>query len=210
RSRLRQKARIQERHMPGRIRTQKGWIKRYKENEDLEFALLQRVNCLERIRRLQNDKQPESSPRHTPGPSDPKRQISLAEEHYFRCQRASKALEYDKPPGPLTDEFDFLRHHRNSDEQTLEWEEDKIACALLGGCCGRRCRCCERPLRCYLMPEGGKRKGMVGIYGHCTAECGCCMRNRGFYRPDPRLKALDPELASKIAHYYECQYVGED
>ncbi|PWY92777.1 hypothetical protein BO70DRAFT_392161 [Aspergillus heteromorphus CBS 117.55] len=209
-TRLRHKASLQERHMPDKINIQKDWIRRHKENEELEFALLQRITCLERVKRQKEEEQPASSLIHTPGPSNPKRQVTLAEEHYFRCQRASRALDYDKPSGSLTDEFDFLRHHRNSDGQTLAWEEDRIACALLGGCCGRRCRCCERPLRCYIMPDSGEGKEMVGFHGHCTAECGCCMRHRGFYRPDSRLKALDPELATKIAVFNKSHYVEED
>ncbi|RAL02901.1 uncharacterized protein BO80DRAFT_443150 [Aspergillus ibericus CBS 121593] len=208
RRRLNDRAKLHEKHKPDRCRIQREWIKRYKENEDLQFAILQRINCLARIRN-RDSRQPENPFQHTPGPSNPKRQVSLLEEHFYRCQKAWKALTCDKPSGPITDEFEFLQHHRNDDGQTLAWEEDKIMCASLGGCCGRSCRCCERPLRLYLMPDGGE-KAMVGFYGHCTAECGCCMRHRGFYRPDSRIKALDPELASKIADYYNSSLVEGD
>ncbi|OJZ89090.1 hypothetical protein ASPFODRAFT_30054 [Aspergillus luchuensis CBS 106.47] len=209
RRRLYDRARLYEKHRPSKCNIQKDWIKRYKENEELEFALLQRINCLERVRYRHSSIEPENPFQHVPGPSDPKRQVSLAEEHYYRCQKAWKALTLDKPSGPIIDEFDFLQHHRNEEGQTLAWEEDKLMCASLGGCCGRRCRCCERPLRHYLLPEGDQKE-MIGFHGHCTAECGCCMRYRGFYRPDSRLKALDPELASKIAGYFRSSYVGDN
>ncbi|PYI02075.1 hypothetical protein BO78DRAFT_293997, partial [Aspergillus sclerotiicarbonarius CBS 121057] len=205
RHRLKDRAKLYEKYKPDKSRIQRGWVKDYKENEDLQFAILQRIDCLARVGNRKSQ-QPENPFQHIPGPSSPKRQVSLLEEHFYRCQQKWKALTFVKPSGPITDEFEFLQHHRNDDGQTLAWEEHKIMCASLGGCCGRMCRCCERPLRYYLMPDGGDN-AMVGFYGHCTAECGCCMRHRRFYRPDSRIKALDPELASEIAGYYNSSLV---
>ena len=74
------------------------------------------------------------------------------------------------------------------------WVLDCLECASTGGCCGRDCGCCEKPLITYREPM--KRYDVesiriVGVYGHCTAECPCCIRVRGRYHPHPRLPPLD-------------------
>lgn len=43
-------------------------------------------------------------------------------------------------------------------------------CAGRGGCCGRRCGCCER---------ARNTKNREWNHGHCTSACGCCVRTRG-------------------------------
>lgn len=48
-------------------------------------------------------------------------------------------------------------------------------CVRKGGCCGRSCKCCEQSRS---MDRGFR-------YGHCTAECGCCIDYHGFQRQDP-------------------------
>ncbi|PLN86342.1 hypothetical protein BDW42DRAFT_159053 [Aspergillus taichungensis] len=74
------------------------------------------------------------------------------------------------------------------------WDLDCGACASTGGCCGRDCGCCEKPLITYWEPmkqHDAESRKLVGVYGHCTAECPCCIRVRGRYHPHPRLPPLD-------------------
>jgi hypothetical protein len=50
------------------------------------------------------------------------------------------------------------------------------------------------------MPIGSRRE-KSGIYGHCTVECPCCIRFRGFYKPDPacvRLPELEQQGTSQL------------
>jgi hypothetical protein len=68
------------------------------------------------------------------------------------------------------------------------WWQQREACSLGGGCCGRQCGCCEKPLRQVLAPSLFRPNKRTGVYGHCTAECGCCIKYRegeGVYVPDP-------------------------
>ncbi|CRL25016.1 unnamed protein product [Penicillium camemberti] len=57
-------------------------------------------------------------------------------------------------------------------------------CANRGGCCGRQCKCCERP------PDSRRMKG----WGHCTVECACCYRQRGFELQDTDRRLFQPEF----------------
>lgn len=50
-------------------------------------------------------------------------------------------------------------------------EKQKKLCAAMGGCCGRKCGCCQKLLK---GPHG------LSLRAHCTMECGCCIRSRGF------------------------------
>lgn len=73
------------------------------------------------------------------------------------------------------------------------WRKTRDACARSGGCCGRDCGCCERLLRYYDIPSGGfpNKRTKVEVYGHCTAECGCCINYTGGYTPHPLFKDLE-------------------
>lgn len=55
-------------------------------------------------------------------------------------------------------------------------------CAKRGGCCGRACRCCEKP-RSALRSNG---------HGHCTKTCGCCLDFRGFKLNEEQQKLCQP------------------
>lgn len=75
--------------------------------------------------------------------------------------------------------------------QPYAWVQKRNHCSDSGGCCGRECGCCERPLKVVIkhgMSVFGPRQKKSGVYGHCSAECGCCIRYKGFYKPDARLE----------------------
>ncbi|KAL2837941.1 hypothetical protein BJY01DRAFT_258197 [Aspergillus pseudoustus] len=76
------------------------------------------------------------------------------------------------------------------------WDERQPACATKGGCCGRYCGCCEQALYQYTTRYSGNqalgltsRMVLRKMYGHCTAECACCVITHGVYEPDPYLPA---------------------
>jgi hypothetical protein len=70
-------------------------------------------------------------------------------------------------------------------------------CAGKGGCCGRDCGCCiNRPA------DLDTRK--LGV-GHCTVECGCCNKARGFELTEDEKKAYDKRFnfsrENPLGHY---------
>lgn len=108
----------------------------------------------------------------------------IREQYWLHRQELDK-IESEKPRGGAAmARWDLLQCSHNLQGKTLAWEDGKKACAARGGCCGRGCGCCSKPLTEYTMPGSlfGKKSR---IYGHCTVECPCCIRARGFYKPDP-------------------------
>lgn len=86
-------------------------------------------------------------------------------------------------------------------KQPYAWVQTRNQCAYNGGCCGRECQCCEKPLKVVIAHEMsviGPKKKKSGIYGHCTAECGCYIRYKSFYKPDPWF-----QQAVSIPSYYK-------
>jgi hypothetical protein len=57
-------------------------------------------------------------------------------------------------------------------------------CANRGGCCGRACQCCEN------LPDPRRVKGL----GHCTEQCGCCHRARGFSVTEEDRERMNPHF----------------
>ena len=47
-------------------------------------------------------------------------------------------------------------------------------CAWQGGCCSRKCGCCEKP----------RSRATLQGQGHCTPACACCEKARGFVIPE--------------------------
>jgi hypothetical protein len=69
------------------------------------------------------------------------------------------------------------------------WVKQRNACAQSGGCCGRECGCCEEPLALIrIVSRRIPRKNNVSLYGHCTAECGYCIKHNGVYVPHSLFK----------------------
>lgn len=82
----------------------------------------------------------------------------------------------------------LLRQSRDRYGRTYAWLYSRGKCADVGGCCGRTCGCCEKPLRTYLRPklEGATDTGIevIEVLSHCSGECACCIRHQGFYQPE--------------------------
>ncbi|OJJ45688.1 hypothetical protein ASPZODRAFT_143574 [Penicilliopsis zonata CBS 506.65] len=96
-------------------------------------------------------------------------QIKELQRRYWKEEREWYRCESLCPPGPQKRGFHAWR-------ATTDWYHHsalRYHCAGRGECCGRSCGCCER--------RGIEATGRTRLaVGHCTVECGCCMRDRGF------------------------------
>ena len=73
--------------------------------------------------------------------------------------------------GSWTFEFDCTREYTDG-----TWRRHRKSCIRRLGCCARTCGCCEMPRRA----RGGPQTLTYPYRSHCTSECGCCTRWRGF------------------------------
>lgn len=106
---------------------------------------------------------------------------------YKKSQIRLNDLRVDRIYGAITEQFMLRHEHKDENNRSYWWRLKIRACVDTGGCCSRACGCCEKPLREHLWPVDSGRREVVGVYGHCTAECACCIRHQGFYLPDSRL-----------------------
>ncbi|PYH95709.1 hypothetical protein BO71DRAFT_198942 [Aspergillus ellipticus CBS 707.79] len=88
--------------------------------------------------------------------------------------------------------FMVFRRYRDKFNHTRQWGNEQQLCANMGDCCGRSCGCRKKPLHSYIWPETdqdtSKTEGKIaGVYGHCTAECACCIQFRQCYMPHRKL-----------------------
>lgn len=100
--------------------------------------------------------------------------LGVLEEHHEELRRTTDHIErklYDLesnlPQRPLKKIYDRIRQ-----DPTWYLQKQLIqGCIANGGCCSRRCRCCE-----HRHLNSVRRNGI----GHCTIRCGCCASHRGF------------------------------
>ncbi|OJJ33365.1 hypothetical protein ASPWEDRAFT_43432 [Aspergillus wentii DTO 134E9] len=64
--------------------------------------------------------------------------------------------------------------------EDVRWKHSQYQCRLRFGCCARGCGCCMKPRR---GPPGKEESVLRAYASHCTVECGCCIRWRGFRFP---------------------------
>jgi hypothetical protein len=88
--------------------------------------------------------------------------------------------------------YSFIPSHN----EPYFWLKAKADCARSGGCCGRECRCCDKPLRAYSTGSAIPWKKEGGVYGHCTAECGCCIMHYGGYTPHPLFEDSENRIST--------------
>ncbi|KAK2762235.1 hypothetical protein FQN54_001245 [Arachnomyces sp. PD_36] len=170
------------------------WVRRYTEEEREGVKLLQRERRLKeqanedasaappQYDKIQ-DTPAESSSAATSSSSPVERETTETRKKYLLHLEKLRKLDSRKPNCPKVDQWEMNRRVKNRQGMSLAWEEESQQCARLGGCCGRGCNCCRQPLREYMLP-GDTRGKKSAIYGHCTVDCGCCIRDRGFYKPD--------------------------
>lgn len=177
---------------PRNTNAQRNWIQRYTDEELQGLTLLQREKRLkEQMSGEFTFPQKENQLSDTPpkyeetGPSL-EQQLADTQEQYWVHQRKLLEIESGKPvKGMIIGLWNMQRRVKNGQGRTLDWEEARGNCARTGGCCGRDCGCCSKPLKEFMMPTRSGRQEKSEIYGHCTEECSCCIRSRGFYRVSP-------------------------
>ncbi|OQE11649.1 hypothetical protein PENVUL_c002G10353 [Penicillium vulpinum] len=106
--------------------------------------------------------------------------ISLDHE-YTRLERTYDTILAGCPVGPIKSGYMWIRREPQWYLRS-GWLRDD--CARRGGCCGRECKCCEKP------PDPTRKKG----WGHCTAQCACCNTERGFRLSERDRRLLQPDF----------------
>ncbi|KAK2764883.1 hypothetical protein FQN54_008580 [Arachnomyces sp. PD_36] len=180
-------------HTANEQRANQQWIQRYETEENRCVEMLQRRRRLEEERlaaiatlsSMSGDSKA-LPPNYESTPSQHSHQLEEIMEQYRLHRKELEKLEARKPiRSPIVKKWEMLRRCKTFKGLTLAWVRDSQTCAVRGGCCGRPCGCCDKPLMEFLMPTGGFRgKKKSAIYGHCTAECSCCNRSLGFDLPN--------------------------
>ncbi|CAP98747.1 Pc22g14590 [Penicillium rubens Wisconsin 54-1255] len=111
---------------------------------------------------------------------DLQEELSTLSKEYWTLERRWWEIRSSYCDGPLARGIEFWRSQP-------KWYMHRVLvedCVGRGGCCGRDCGCCSH--------RQSERKFAVG---HCTVECSCCERARGF--------ALDPEQKSQLRETFK-------
>jgi hypothetical protein len=124
----------------------------------------------------------------SPGSREKKKIRALHDEaiklkqQYWRLDKKAYILEEECPFASLMKGYKSL-HSQYGWHLISDWLRDD--CDKRGECCGRSCKCCsEKP------PAQDRLKG----WGHCTIECGCCNRVRGFELGKKDEKLFQPDF----------------
>lgn len=177
------------------------WVKPYLDEENLGIAILQRRRRLfgKHLAEQQDKDSLSKIPEYKNSTSSTlEQELARLREEYWKHQNRLAEKSNSRPFGHynlLVEEVVLLRQHRDRHNRSFAWVLERDQCAARGGCCGRACACCERPLDQFFRPpreqdqdQGQKsEREVVEVLGHCTIECPCCIRFRGCYMPDPRL-----------------------
>lgn len=164
------------------FKIQKDWVQPFLLEEQRGFAILQR---LDRLIEQQLPKQ-----QHTESDDSVKEKLTILRGEYWKHQLDLALLDAVKLiNSPPVKEQMVLREFRDQLGRSFAWVQGQEGCAARGGCCGRGCGCCNKPLGLFLLPakEQDPEKKETVVFGHCTVECRCCIEYRGCYVPDSRL-----------------------
>lgn len=91
-------------------------------------------------------------------------ELECLNDVYWEISRAFYKHEANISYGVLKRAFDSCR--ADPEWYLNQWLRED--CARRGGCCGRGCRCCERP----------RTNNRQWNRGQCTTTCGCCVRKQ--------------------------------
>lgn len=172
------------------------WVKRYAAEERKGIALLQREMRLENERRELLNRVDLAKELPCDGSQLYILDEKLVEvrQHHCAHQRELRRLWSIKPNGCQIRDFEMTQKPQMTrHDKPYSWFQGRKACAFSGGCCGRECGCCKKPLRMFLTPTLLDPKKRMGIYGHCTTECGCCIKYNGAYIPDTSIGGTETD-----------------
>ena len=94
----------------------------------------------------------------------------------IKPQLWKKAQDLNEIDSRLEDGSWVLEFLLSSEDE--EWERGKDDCLDGLGCCARGCGCCKKDRK-----HPGQALGAIPP-SHCTIDCGCCIRWRGFRHPE--------------------------
>ncbi|KAJ5601146.1 hypothetical protein N7510_010680 [Penicillium lagena] len=113
-------------------------------------------------------------------------EVSKFAKEYWFLERQWWETKASFKDSTLTRGMDLWRSHP-------KWYMHRVLredCVGRGGCCGRNCGCCSNR-------QNILRKFAIG---HCTVECSCCERARGF--------ELDPKQKAQIQETFKLELAG--
>ncbi|KAL4788136.1 hypothetical protein BJX76DRAFT_353437 [Aspergillus varians] len=164
------------------ITDQREWVSDHMEEENRGVAILQRLQRLDSNEGKAGEGKKEAK-------LSQERKVELLNTFIVNNRRVTGHWK-SRPAGNTTKAYEMDCNNRDPDHgRRAQWYNERAMCAELGGCCGRECGCCMKPVTRYIVHLEEEKKP-VPLYGHCTAECGCCIQERGFYVPDARLLAI--------------------
>jgi hypothetical protein len=153
------------------------WLSVFGEEEDLLDAHLQRQHRLRELRpKIKRDG-------NEPGKGQVElwRKIAALQKLYYDHLEHVYMFEHvGHTYAPNAEERVLRRRHWDRHGHSFAWLHDRERCADMGGCCGRSCRCCERPFRTYVRNTGNGER-TIQVLGHSTRKCECCIQFKGIY-----------------------------
>lgn len=196
---FRKALKILEKNFPKPDNSDQQWLDRYFEEKFRGQAILQRRR---RLMQLQStgankthldDAHQEAPPEYSAvcGLSDAEiaQEIQTLMRAFWKNNRKLFYMIEECPQTRRAQRVNLYRYHKDQNGRPFAWVGGRMICADSGGCCGRECRCCEKPLLQYDRPADYWEPTMkdVGVYGHCTSECPCCIAIKNEYTPHPNL-----------------------
>ncbi|BCS29237.1 uncharacterized protein APUU_70807S [Aspergillus puulaauensis] len=170
-------------------------MRQLKQNSDVyQYNLLQNQTSTKRQFRSPDQMSMDMVPEYDPDAyteEDRRRELQVLNAEFRRIQLKLFDKWHDAPDDAAARLFKLRFGHKDREGRSDIWYNERRSCSVGGGCCGRACGCCEKPLHEYYVDTGRmavaarstEGKELVRVYGHCTAECACCVITHGVYNP---------------------------
>ncbi|KAJ9403414.1 hypothetical protein DTO045G8_8829 [Paecilomyces variotii] len=184
------------------------WIRAYNATENLQIAILQRIRRLERDQQelMATGKIPTTPRAFGDDCSDVSKYGEILEKELemARCIWHTNKKELAELLSTLPvygrglrlREWRKIREVKEFQDKSMLWMDGRERCAMMGGCCGRTCRCYDEPLMTYFKPtmDTFELQRVEALHGHCTSECRCCIRHQRAYVPDEDIEKVRRNL----------------
>jgi hypothetical protein len=171
-------------------------IRQLKQNSDVyQYNLFQNQTPIRNKSRSKNQMSLDTVSKDTSyTEEDRRRELQELDVELRRIQLELFNKWHDAPDNAAARICKLGYEHTDEEGRSDVWYNEREACSVSGGCCGRTCGCCEKPLHEYYVdtgqffvvdgePDSTEGKELVRLYGHCTAECACCVITHGVYKP---------------------------